>query len=202
LIAPLLLAGLAVQVAAATPFPPGRAIVADGRFEAGEWADAERRALPHNIVLATKRTGDRLLLAVMLPPGQLRYLDLYVADRQGQLRNLHASMQQGERLLPQGETWDDRDPAFTWGRSEAWRTNIVEHSGAPPDAPVDRQLRAYQGFEMDIPLAHLGPGPWRIRLEIRDFRGEAPDIAWPAGSTRHDRSMWLEIASPAPLTSH
>lgn len=181
----------------ASPFDLGRDIVVDGSFGTGEWSDARRQQVGDGIVLLTKRHDRYLLIGVELAPGQLRYFDLYVEDANDRTINLHASMRQGERQLPHDAAWNDSYPAFSWGPFPSWQTSVAQgQADVPQGAAIDQRLLPIAGYELKIPARHLGPSPWKMRVEIRDFRGVASDIEFPATSNRNDRSTWLDVEFP------
>lgn len=186
------LVAMAPAPASELRLPEGSSIMVDGRIGQGEWADASYMMLEGGATLMAKRRSDDLLLGVRLPVGAYRYLDVYVRDSDGRSINLHASMRQGERVLP--KEWTDSSPAFAWGPLKDWQSSIARRTTAPPDAPISRQLEPIEGYEMRVPVAHLGCPPFSVRVEIRDFIGEAPDWVYPAASSRSDHSTWLRIA--------
>jgi hypothetical protein len=168
------------------------AVTVDGTFATTEWAGGRRFALGKGELIVA-REGGALLIGLRQPAGELRYADIYVVDAAGEMRNLHASMQQGERALAPG--WDDRSPPFRWAPLEGWTTNIARHTGAAGDRPLTEQLAPYEGYEMRIPFGHLGRGPWRVHVELRDFEGRDADLRWPVNANRADPNGWAELTA-------
>lgn len=132
------------------------------------------------------------MIGIRLRPHDFRYVDLLVRDGAGRLLNLHASFRKGERLLPP-RGWSDAEPAFVW-EPAGWNANTVRRRpDASRDIPLAEQALPYEGFEFEIPHAHLGPRPWRMRIEVKDFHGTLPAIAWPVQSDPADTDRWIRV---------
>lgn len=168
------------------------AIQTDGRIDAEEWAGAATRDLGEGVTLLVLNRPDGLYLATRSAARGPHYTDLYVAGADAEALNLHASMQTGERRLP-AAGWSDAEPAFAWGRQAGWNANTVaERPQASAAASLAEQLQPYDGQEFRIAHERL-PVQARWRVEVRDFEGKKPDLAWPPGSTRTDRSSWAPL---------
>lgn len=169
-------------------------LTVDGRISDVEWAGATVHALENGGRIRIARSGDQLCVAVE-GQGGLHYADLYLAGPEGEIVNLHASMQAGIRRLPREGGWDDRSPDFAWGNTQGWSANTVSWlRGVDRSLPLEQRLTPYDGQEFEIDLATLGRGPWRLRVEASDFR-DTPreDGVWPAGSNRTDISRWVTL---------
>ena len=173
----------------------GSAASIDGQFSDGEWSRATKVPISGGAQFLAMRAGDDLLAAVRLSPGSYRYIDLYVRDSTGRLLNLHASFQQGQRLLTPG--WGDSSPAFEWN-PQGWDASTAKRTSAADDAAIAEQISGLEGYEMRVPAALLGRAPLTIRLEVRDFEGKAADWVYPVGSTRADGASWAKLRSPDP----
>lgn len=162
----------------------------DGRITDAEWAGAAVHRVEGAEVRIARR-GDALCLAVQSDEG-LHYADLYLAGPEGEIVNLHASMQAGVRRLPRDGGWDDWNPDFTWVNPQGWRASTVGWvRGVPEDRPLEERMTPYDGQEFEIDLKTFGSGPWRLRVEVSDFRDPPrEDGVWPAGSNRTGISGW------------
>lgn len=168
-------------------------LTVDGRITDAEWAGAAM----HRIEGATvwiARDGDALCVAVRSDEG-LRYADVYLVGPEGEIVNLHASMQAGVRRLSRDGGWDDWNPDFTWGNPQGWRASTVGWvRGVPEDRPLEERMTPYDGQEFEIDLSAFGPGPWRIRVEASDFRNPpGPKRVWPEEADRLDVVTWAVL---------
>jgi hypothetical protein len=170
--------------------PPPCNVAVDGSLNVSEWQGSQRIELTNGAVLWLKQTQSHVCFAVEPNEAGPRYVDVFIADRAGALHNLHASMQVGERTLP-ARRWTDEDPPTSWGQTTGWTANAATTLDPETHAPSIEQLAPFDGYEFVIDRAALNP--WRIRVEVRDFRGEARDIVWPAGSRRTDIATWAVL---------
>lgn len=191
---PLVCAALIFASPASTAFGSGTTakpqIILDGRLHKGEWRGARSHKLGEATLL-TKHRGDTLFIGIRQPRTALRYADIYIQNGQGRLLNLHASFRQGERTL--SGIWSDGDPPFVWEPTTGWQSSVVPRTSAARNAPVREQIASFDGYEMRIPSALLGPRPWRIRVELRDFERRLPDWVYPKESTRLEPSGWAVL---------
>ena len=166
----------------------------DGRISDAEWAGASVHALENGGKMRIARRDDALCIAVE-GQGGLHYADLYLAGPEGEIVNLHASMQAGIRRLPREGGWDDRSPDFVWGNTQGWRANTVGWlRGVDRSLPLEQRMTPYDGQEFEIDLSTLGTGPWRLRVEASDFRHQPRgDGVWPAGSNRTNVGGWMAL---------
>jgi hypothetical protein len=170
--------------------PPPCNVTVDGSLNAAEWQDAQRIELTNGAALWLKQTPSHVCFAV--EPGEAgpRYVDVFIADRAGVLHNLHASMQVGERTLP-ARRWTDETPETNWGQTTGWTVNAATTLDPETHGPSIEQVAPFDGYEFVIDRTVLSP--WRIRVEVRDFHGEARDIVWPAQSRRTDIATWAVL---------
>jgi hypothetical protein len=165
------------------------ALQLDGIIGEAEWAAAAIHDIG-GVVFRVARLGGVLCIAVERAGGG-HFTDLYLAGPGGEILNLHASMQLGERRLSAEHGWNAASPAFTWGTPIGWRANtVVRKPDADPAAPFVEQLLTYDGQEFAVDLEALGRGPWRLRIEVSSFGDGAPVAAWPAGADSVDTSGW------------
>jgi hypothetical protein len=117
------------------------------------------------------------------------YTDLYIRTETG-LINLHASMQLGERLLPEGDLWDDTTPAWNWGNNLQWTANTVSYKrGASESLPFTEQVVPYKGQEFKIEIEKLGKN-FSLFVTIRDFADAAALASFPPNGVPRDVSTW------------
>lgn len=166
----------------------------DGRISDAEWAGADVQVLASGDILRIARRDDALCIAVEGEGGP-RYTDLYLAAPEGEIINLHASMQAGVRMLSRDGGWDDRSPAFVWGNPQGWTANTVGWApGVAQDRPMVERLAPYDGQEFQIDLASFGTGPWRMRVEVSDFQyPPGDDGVWPEASSPADVTGWMTL---------
>lgn len=170
------------------PPPPPCGVTVDGVLTVAEWQGAQRIELTGDAVVWLIQTPQHVCFAAETSEAGAKYIDVFIVDRAGATRNLHASMQVGERTLP-NRRWTDEDPPTQWDQTTGWTANVVtRRADADASAPVSDQLAPFDGYEFVIDRAQLNP--WRIRIEVRDFDGEARDIVWPAQSRRTDIVTW------------
>jgi hypothetical protein len=174
------------------PPPPPCNVTVDGSLNVSEWQGAQRIELTNGAVIWLQQTPTHFCFAVEPGESGVRYVDAFIADRAGVLHNLHASVQVGERMLPAARRWSDEVPATAWGQTTGWSANTApRRPDADEAAPASQQFAPFDGYEFVIDRAQLSP--WRIRIEVRDFDGEARDIVWPAQSRRTDIATWAVL---------
>jgi hypothetical protein len=130
------------------------------------------------------------------PTTQPFYVDLYLTDASGELLNLHASMQLGERRLS-GDDWDDRHPAFTWGEAQGWTANVAAlDPAAATTLPFVERLQPREGIELWLSRERFQP-PLLLRFELRDFAGTQPTVSYPQNATRAAADGWASLREAA-----
>jgi hypothetical protein len=164
----------------------------DGKIDSNEWSGACVMPLPAGFDWRVVMDEQGIRMAWTGPSELPFYVDVYVLDPQGDVVNLHASMQLGERRLP-GDAWDDRSPPFAWGDPIGWHANVATVDAAvASSAPFAERLHRRDGIELSLSRERFDL-PLVIRFELRDFAGRQADIAYPSGSTRYDRQGWLRL---------
>jgi len=168
----------------------------DGLFKDQEWRNAKRVELTPNNILYLAQTEEYLFLGVQNQENVARYVDVYLEGEAMGMLNLHASMQLGERQLHPG--WNDTVPAWNWGNHSGWMANVVEFSTKAESASFLESIKPYQGQEFRISKKKLRDGNAKLRLEVKDFIGEASDIIFPENSTRNTSSQWFDLVLAMP----
>ena len=120
-----------------------------------------------------------------------RYVDLYLENESIGIVNLHASMQLGERKLI--DSWNDTIPAWSWGNNNGWTANVVEPLNKGGEGSFLASVKPYQGHEFQISKKKIKDKKLKIRLEIKDFIGQAEDIIFPVDSKRNETENWLKV---------
>lgn len=167
-------------------------VMVDGKIEPREWKDAALIAAGPT-TLKFVQSDDYVFIAVHNPDKTRAYVDIYLTTGSGQIVNLHASMQIGERELV-GEKWSDSSPSFSFGNNVGWIANEAKlNSGKDNNLPMELRLFPYDGYEFQISKERFDTRKWKMRIEIRDFAGKLPDVVFPANSDRHDTGKWATL---------
>ncbi|MBP6010973.1 MAG: hypothetical protein KBA31_01995 [Alphaproteobacteria bacterium] len=170
-------------------------ILLDGKIEGPEWSSAERLNLGSGVTVYA--LADSEFVALAAHSSGLRYADIFLARSDGKILNLHASMQTGERLLV-GGNWTDTEPSWQWGNNTMWRASTVRRrDGVGNDEPFLKQMLPFDGQEFLLDRKMV-KGDIFIRIEVRDFTGEKPDVVHPESSSRFDSNGWLRLILPSP----
>ena len=180
------------QKALKVPLLPDAGIQPDGNFDEKVWRQARKVKLAEHTTLYLFQNQDALFIGVKNEDGARRYTDVYFHNEAIGTVNLHASMQLGERGLT--ANWDDSTPAWNWGNNSQWQANTAKlDETKDKQLPFSDRLQPYQGQEFRIDKAKLKAEQVRLRLEVRDFMGEAEAISYPKESTRADVNSWLYL---------
>ncbi len=170
-------------------------VLIDGRFSVKEWHDAIEVDIESSAKLYLKRLKNDVFIGIK-SANALRYIDLFLLDSENRLYNLHASMQIGERLLTD-DFWTDEKPAWRWGNHVDWIASEAKIDGSKnKDLPLAERFFAYDGTEFQIRRSRFPGKHWRIRIEVKDFAGELPDIVFPSGTGRKDTAKWAILKLP------
>ncbi len=173
------------------PFISVDDIKIDGILAEGEWEGSRKIRVTATSFLFLSQNDEYLYVGVKNVGNVSRYLDLYLDNESMGTLNLHASMQLGERLLKEG--WNDTIPAWNWGNNTNWEANIVEVISDDETISFQQSVKPYEGHEFKISKRKFTGRHIRMRLEIKDFMGQASDIIFPADSERADIESWLDI---------
>ncbi len=170
----------------------GLPVLVDGRFSADEWRDAKEINFDVSAKLYVKQFKNHVFIGIR-STGATRYADLFLLDSENRLYNLHASMQIGERLLTDN-TWTDKKPAWNWGNHVDWIASEAKlDSTKSKDLPLAMRFFGYDGMEFQIRRSRFPGKWWRVRIEIRDFAGELPDIVFPDKAGRKEIEKWAVL---------
>ncbi len=120
-----------------------------------------------------------------------RYVDVYLDTEDSVIINLHSSMQLGERIL--NDHWNDTIPDWSWGNNSYWNANTVNLLTHNDNVPFLESVEPYEGFEFIISKHKLDASEVRIRIEMRDFLGEAEDMILTPRSERYDAKSWPQL---------
>ena len=173
------------------PFRSKVDIEVDGVFGAEEWDGAQTfQVTPTNFV-SLFQNENYLFLGIRNKEHVSRYVDLYIANDAIGTTNLHASMQLGERQLI--DHWNDTTPAWNWGNNIDWEANIVEVENEDETISFLESVKPYEGHEFQISKRKLKGEQVKIRIEIKDFVGQASDVIFPAASERYNTEHWFVI---------
>lgn len=167
-------------------------VTLDGIPGLQEWDNSLKIPLEENYILYLMADTDSLYLAVFCK-NVLPYTDIYVINNEG-IANLHASMQLGERLLPEDNSWDDETPAWNWGNNSHWTANTAKYKrGASDSLPFREQLEAYEGQEFRIAISKLGR-EFSLLVVIRDFVDPEILVSFPVNGNPYDTGSWQTIS--------
>jgi hypothetical protein len=172
------------------PAGGGTPVLIDGQFAADEWSDAIILRVAASVDLYLKQYKGHVFLGVKMAAKSRRYVDMFLLAQDKHVYNLHASMQLGERVLV-GSNWSDTNPPTRWGYHLDWTANEAKlDPSADPSLPVVQRIFPDDGIEFQFRRSRFQGKQWRIRIEIRDFAGQLPDIIFPADSERKTTARW------------
>ncbi len=100
-------------------------------------------------------------------------------------------MQLGERVLNKG--WNDTLPAWNWGNNIDWLANKIEFGEKGRKSTFRESFKHYEGHEFRIAKRKFSSNHVKIRIEIRDFDGQAKDIIFPDNSERYNLENWFNL---------
>ena len=173
------------------PFSSDPGITVNGNFDNNEWTGGKSiQITPYNYLLLIQDNGN-IYLGIKNQENVARYVDLYLYHDSFGTLNLHASMQLGERLLM--GNWNDTTPEWNWGNNENWSANKVEVVNDDENISFFESLKPYQGHEFQISKRRIRNSNFRLRVEIKDFVGEAKDIVFPENSDKRNTATWLQV---------
>lgn len=161
----------------------------DGIFNANEWNKSKAIEITLDNSLYLMQDKDYFYLGIKITEDVGRYIDLYVDNDSIGMINLHASMQLGERQLT--DNWSDTIPAWNWGNNIKWTANNVKVVNESEQLPFLESVERYEGFEFQISKSKIRSKKVKIRLEIKDFVGQASEIVFPLNSDRMKTEGWF-----------
>lgn len=185
----------AAQSRVRIPTAPAAPVLLDGQFSPGEWESTEAIPLGESIrMLAKQMAGDVFLgfhTATRLP----RPVDIYLQDETGEIHQLHASAQIGERRLP-AAGWSDTVPEWRWGNHRDWMANEAKvDSRQPREVPFSLRAFPADGVEFQIRRARFPGSRWRMRVDVGAFPGNQGEYRFPVGAT-DDPATWAVVDLP------
>ena len=163
----------------------------DGFFNANEWRKSKAIEIVFNNTLYLIQDKDYFYLGIKITEDLGRYIDLYIANDSIGTINLHASMQLGERQLM--DYWSDTIPAWNWGNNVEWAANNVKVVNESKEMSFMESVEDYEGFEFRISKSKIKSKNIKVRLEIKDFLGQASEIVFPLNSNRMKTEDWFLI---------
>ena len=166
-------------------------LLLDARCDRAEYRDAARHDFGGGVTLLARHDADFVTLCLTLPSDSLGTMDLYIQGRDGALHNLHVSAQLGERTRSTAG-W----PAWNFGNQRRWYGPAVAFRGFAVGDDGQRRVdfAPSVGREIQIERARFGPGPWRVRFEVRALGADRNGaVIFPAGSTDSDPAGWAQF---------
>ncbi|WP_298895137.1 hypothetical protein [uncultured Psychroserpens sp.] len=163
----------------------------DGLLKEKDWEDSKIITVTPSTTLFYIEDEVNLFIGIRNTDSINRYIDLYINNDSIGTINLHASMQLGERVL--GDHWNDTIPTWDWGNNKDWISNNVEIVNHNENMSFKESIVPYEGFEFKISKRKIKSKKNRIRIEIKDFLGEAQDIVYPSDSERNTKENWNPI---------
>lgn len=188
----LLLLHLRATAQIVVPKVSNETITIDGFFQEAVWSSAFKINLADSATLYLAQTKEDLLIGVHRRAGFTSYTDVFI--KTNQLLNLHASMQLGERILPNDNSWNDEYPKWNWGNNHLWAANKVKlKKDAIESLPFEKQIETYQGQEFKISKAKLSHRIYLLVL-VRNFTNEKTRFTYPAKVNLKSYRSWLKIS--------
>lgn len=159
--------------------PRGAPVLADGRCDDAEYAKAARERLSDAVELHALRYGDFVALCLRYTPPLANGVDLFIADGEGRLHNLHASAMLGQR-----ERGSAGWPDWQWWNNQGWTASAARPAQFDPLRFVPSE-----GTEFVLRRDRFAL-PWRIRIDVHT---RVPGVIWPAGSSADAADGWVQL---------
>lgn len=172
-----------------------RSILIDGQIESAEWSGARATTIAGTLRLLLLETQGDVFLAVATGTRTPRPVDIYLQGEDGEIFQLHASAQIGERHLPRAG-WSDTIPAWRWGNHVQWLANEAKLDAQQPrEAPFSQRTFGADGVEFQLRRARFPGRTWRLRVDVGVFPGNAGEYRFPAGAS-DDPATWAVVHLP------
>ncbi|MCU1312061.1 MAG: hypothetical protein JWO20_3186 [Candidatus Angelobacter sp.] len=188
LVAAVLIAVSSASAVGPVRLPHGTDVMIDGKIAAKEWSDAASINVGRNAKLLVKRSKDDVYLAVELPKDRNTSVDLFIADSDGVITDLHSSAKLGERTLS-GKSWPEE---WVWWNNVDWVANVSRFDSFEPRNFLSANVREFQ-----IRRSRFKGDSWRVMLEVRllkpNMGGIESAITFPEGASNTDTSKWIEL---------
>lgn len=187
------------------PTGDGRPVMTDGVFASGEWEDAHRVSIGETVYLHVKEHMGHVFIGVDCGElGKPFVVNLFIGASGGEIHELHASAQIGERVLsPEGQ----EDPHWIWGSSPGWYANEVRwnqpmaqslmEDGVDRDEAQRQALFKYQGFEFQILRSKFREKEWVLRVEVLSSPDFDVPLVYPTGTLPKNPEGWLRLSLPS-----
>lgn len=156
--------------------PEGVPVLPNGRFAAGEWADAAEVAAAGSTVVLVKHDARFLYVGVRFGASGHTGLDLYLAPEGAPARRLHVSAALGDATLS-GSGWGE----LRWGENTDWTANsvgLITVDGRQQNVPSE-------GFEVVIARSAMPEGSFSLMVHLK-----RPDLVLPATAAPERPATW------------
>jgi hypothetical protein len=168
--------------------PRGIDVMIDGKIAPQEWSDAATVNVGRDAKLLVKQSKGEIYLAVELPKERNTSVDLFIADSDGVITNLHSSAKLGERTLS-GKSWPEE---WVWWNNVDWVANVSRFDSFEPRNFLPANVREFQ-----IHRSRFKGNAWRVMLEIRllkpNMGGIESTIVFPEVASNTEASKWIEL---------
>ncbi|MDX1538729.1 hypothetical protein [Arsukibacterium sp.] len=193
-IIPVMLAAQVRATEAVTLNQASKTPLFDGRCDNDEWKSATKIDLAAEISVYLMHTSDSLFVCAKGKPEDYTVIDIYIENAEtGQLHNLHASAQLGERLLKNkewsaSEFWDLKDWGGFW----------VPYAGNE-DTENGTRTKFLEGSHREIQILRrkfLG-NSWNMMIGVSAVYHEGEygaEFFYPDGAMDTDVSTWRRFA--------
>ena len=186
---------------AAVPETNGVPVMIDGVFSQGEWDDALVVDASEAVKLYLKQEKGHVFIGVRCIRLITPIVDLFIQPTGGEIYQLHASAQIGERVL--GDRLEN-DPPWIWGHSPDWYANEVRWDRAAEEQLIaegvsegEAQSRANfpsDGFEFQIRASKFESSEWHIRVEVPSAPDYDTPFVFPPATERRSTDGWLILS--------
>jgi hypothetical protein len=186
---------------ASVPETNGVPVMIDGVFSEEEWDDALVVDASEAVKLYLKQERGHVFIGVRCIRLITPIVDLFIQPTGGEIYQLHASAQIGERVM--GNSAAD-DPPWIWGHSPDWYANEVRWNRTVEEELIaegvsegEAQSRAnfpYDGFEFQIRASKFENSEWRIRVEVPSAPDYDAPFVFPPATERRSTNGWLLLS--------
>ncbi len=172
----------------------------NGQLETEEWKGSKITPMGKMYDLYLKQDAQYYYIGVKKKTKFPFYVDMFFKIK-GELYNIHASAQLGERHLKE-KVWDDRTPPTQWGYINHWTANTVlfdrgkmkeqKEGGAKGNLALKTVL-PYDGFEFQFAKSHWDLEGAEMRIEMRNMVGieDFQEVGFPEKSMRRGGEWYV-----------